>query len=325
MADRFRRTMALAAGLTLAATLPPARAQQIVDHKETWIVSNRDLSKFEQIYGDVQNMSLEALCDWTGPSIHGAVRTRGVLMASPRSRPNAPGKGEPNDSPPSGPGAKAPRGPQGPAPAATAPEERRYTLTLPTDRPLTTGVNPCGFGIRPGLIVADAFEFEVDSLNFQEIEVVGTFEAPVGSDRSGSSMMSAGEFWFWAYARGPEKPSRAGRVGLLALEDLIARPDRLAGETVKVVGQFRGKNLFGDLEGVGAPDDGWVIKDGAFAVWVVGKKPKGSGFRLDATSRSDSARWVQVTGTLDRKGSVTRLKATEVALVPPPPATAPEP
>jgi hypothetical protein len=322
MAERLRRMMVLAAGLTLAATLPPARAQQIVDHKETWIVSNRDISKFEQLYGDVQNMSLEALCDWTGPSIHGAVRTRGILMASPRPRPNSPGKGEPNDSP-SGPGATAPRGPQGPAPGTTAPEERRYTLTLPTDRPLTTGVNGCGFGIRPGLIVADAFEFEVDSLNFQEIEVVGTFEAPVGSDRSGPSMTSSG-FWFWAYARGPEKPSRAGRVGLLALEDLIARPDRLAGETVKVVGQFRGKNLFGDLEGAGEPD-GWVIKDGAFAVWVVGKRPKGSGWSLDPRSRSDSARWVQVTGTLDRKGSVTRLKATEVALVPPPPpAAAPE-
>ncbi len=87
---------------------------------------------------------------------------------------------------------------------------------------------------------------------------------------------ATGGFWFWAYSRGPEKPSRAGRVGLLALEDLVARPDQLAGETVKVVGQFRGKNLFGDLEDTAEPDDGWVIKDGAFAVWVVGKKPKGA-------------------------------------------------
>ena len=90
------------------------------------------------------------------------------------------------------------------------------------------------------------------------------------------------------------------------------------------MGQFRGKNLFGDLDATGEPTDAWVIKDGAFAVWVVGKKPKGSGWSLDPTSRGDTIRWVQVTGTLDRKGNVTRLKATEVALVPPPPV-APDP
>ena len=60
-------------------------------------------------------------------------------------------------------------------------------------------------------------------------------------------------------------------------------------------------------------------------MWVVGKKPKGKGWSLDPASRSDSARWVQVTGTLDRKGSVTRLKATEVALVPSLRPPAPEP
>jgi hypothetical protein len=322
MAGRFRRTIALALGAGMALASPPlARAQRIVDHKETWIISNRSNAKFEQIYGDVQNISLEALCDPAQLTIHGAVRTRGILMASPRPRPTSPGKEEPKD-PPSGPGATAPRGPQGPAPGTTASEERRYSLTLPTDGPLR--LQSCGLSIRPGLVVEQAFEFEVDSLNFREIEVVGTFEAPVGSDqRERRAATSTGGFWFWTYARGLEKPSRAGRAGTLALEDLVARPDRLAGETVKVVGQFRGRNLFGDLEGTAEPD-GWVIKDGAFAVWVVGKRPKGSGWSLDPRSRSDSARWVQVTGTLDRKGKVTRLKAIEVALIAPP-AAAPEP
>lgn len=319
MAGCFRWTIvpALAAGLSFAAP-PPSRARQSVDEKQTWILSNRDTSKFEQIYGDVQNISLEELCNWTGPSLHGAVRTRGILMASPRSRPNAPGKGEPNDSPPSGPGATSARVPQGPA-RTTAQEERRYTLILPTDRALTTAVKACGFGIRPGLVIEEAFEFEVDALNLREIEVVGTFEGPVGSDRSGLTSSSPGGFWFWAYSVGPTKTSRAGdRAGLLAVEDLVARPDRLAGEIVKVAGQFRGKNLFGDLDENG-PDDGWVIKDGAFAVWVVGKKPKGAGWSLDPESKGDTRRWVQVTGKLDRKGNVTRLKALEVVLVPPPP------
>jgi hypothetical protein len=306
----------LAAGLTLAAP-PPAKARQIVDEKQTWIISNRDTSKFEEIYGDVQNISLEELCNWTGPSIHGAVRTRGMLRASPRPRPTEVSSGPPKAEP-TGRGASPPRNPQGSSSAgAIAPRERRYSLSLPTDRALSP--QGCSLTVRPGLVVEQAFEFEVDALNLREIEVVGTFEPPVGSDRSGPTSSSPGGFWFWAYSVGPAKTSRAGdRAGLLAVEDLVARPDRLAGEIVKVVGQFRGKNLFGDLD-EGGPEDGWVIKDGAFAVWVVGKKPKGTGWSLDPASKGDTRRWVQVTGKLERKGSVTRLKAMEVALVSPPP------
>ena len=325
MGERFRWTipLRLAAGLTLAA-VPQVSAQGIVDTKESWIISNASNARFEQIYGEVQSISLEALCDPAQLPTHGAIRTRGILEAGPRPRPKSAGKDQPQD-PPSSPDATALRGQQVPTGAATAtPEERRYVLSIPTDRRLP--MYNCKLPITPGLVAAQGFDFEADSLNFREIEVVGTFEAPVGKDNPGGDMSTAlGGFWFWAYSRGPEKPSQAGRTGLLALEDLVAQPDHLNGEMVKVVGQFRGKNLFGDLEGVGAPSDGWVIKDGAFAVWVVGKKPQGKGWSLDSTSRSEAVRWVQVTGTLDRKGSVTRLKATEVALVPPPPGAPPEP
>jgi hypothetical protein len=282
-----------------------------VDTKESWIISNRANAKFEQIYGEVQNISLEALCEQRELTTHGAIRTRGILVAGPRPRPNPTGSGQPKDAP--GTGATVPPGSQGSS-AARATPKRRYSLTLPTDRPLPQ--QNCGLEITPGLVAQQGFDFEADSLNFHEIEVLGTFEAPVGQDNPGGDMTTAsGGFWFWAYSRGPEKPSQAGRTGLLALEDLVARPEQLAGETVKVVGQFRGKNLFGDLESGGEPDDGWVIKDGAFAVWVVGKKPKGSGWSLDPASRGDTRRWVEVTGTLERKGKVIRLKATEVALV----------
>jgi hypothetical protein len=328
VAGRFRSTISLAAwaGLSLAAPRP-ARAQGIVDQHESWILSNRGLERFEQVYGDVQNVSLEELCDPARMSLHGAVRTRGTLMAGPRPRPTS-GSGQGQPSSPSGPGAAGPQGPSGPSgTGASATPERHYTLGLSTERPLTTGITPCGMRIRPGVVVENAFEFEVDSLNLREIEVVGTFEAPVGSDRTSASPQTAlGEFWFWAYAVDPTKTTHAGdRAGLLALEDLVGRPDRLSGETVKVIGQFRGKNLFGDLDGTTGPDDGWVIKDGAYAVWVVGKKPRGTGWSLDPASRGDTTRWVQVTGTLDRKGRVTRLKAIEVALVAPPAAAPPEP
>ena len=82
-----RRLLTLLAGLTLV-TPPAARAQGIVDTKESWIISNRANAKFEQIYGEVQNISLEALCEQRELTTHGAIRTRGILVAGPRPRPN---------------------------------------------------------------------------------------------------------------------------------------------------------------------------------------------------------------------------------------------
>ena len=106
---------AVAAGITFAAA-SAAIAQKIVDEKESWIVSNRSDAKFEQIYGEVQNISLEALCDPGQLTTHGAVRTRGILEAGPRPRPTS-GKDQPKD-PPSSPGATAPGGQQAPSGAA---------------------------------------------------------------------------------------------------------------------------------------------------------------------------------------------------------------
>jgi hypothetical protein len=314
--------LALVAALVLLDS-GAASGQSVIEQKESWIITNRDLERFEEVYGKIQNINLEELLNWTGPQIHGAVRTRGILFASQRPQSADPGKtgsGPGSGPPPSGPGAAAPARPSGPdAAGASATPARRYALTLPTDRPLPTGLGGKGFAIQPGILIQKQFEFEVDALNMREIEVVGTFETPVGSDRG-----VGGGFWFWAYAVDPTRPSRAAsRTGLLAVEDIVTRPAQLARETVKVQGQFRGKNLFGDLENGNAPADGWVIKDGPFAIWVYGCRPKGRGWSLDPESRGDAKKWVQVTGRLDRKGGVPRLKAEEVELVPPPAVDAP--
>jgi len=61
-----------------------------------------------------------------------------------------------------------------------------------------------------------------------------------------------------------------------------------------------------------------VIKDGPVAVWVVGRSPRGNGWSLDLDSQGDTTKWVEVTGKLERKGGVTRIKAGEVAWVAPP-------
>ena len=188
---------------------------------------------------------------------------------------------------------------------------RRYALSLPSNRSALTV--RARLPITPGTLIQDNFDFEADGLNMREIEVVGTFQGATGADAASGS-----GFWFWAYSAAPAGRSRASGAGLLAIEDLIARPANLFKETVRVRGQFRGKNLFGDLTAGGAPADGWVIKDGGYAVWVSGKRPKGNGWSLDPESRSDSVRWVEVEGKLEKRDGVTLLKAARVELVPPP-------
>ena len=57
------------------------------------------------------------------------------------------------------------------------------------------------------------------------------------------------------------------------------------GQRVTLVGQFRGRNLFGDLP-ESPISDKWeyVIRSADAAVWVMGLQPKGKGFNFDATS-----------------------------------------
>jgi hypothetical protein len=208
----------------------------------------------------------------------GGVRTRGVLEAGPRVQGG----------------------------------RRRYALTLPRDSVALTVQRR--LPITPGYQIRDSFDFDADMLNMREIEVVGTFQPGVASDTGTGT-----GFWFWAYysAEDVEKPRHAP-TGLLAIEDLVGRPASLAKETVRVRGQFRGNNLFGDLAAPGAPADAWVIKDGDSAVWVTGRRPKGDGWSLDPDSRGDTTRWIEVVGKIETKEGVTFLKASKVALVPAP-------
>jgi hypothetical protein len=259
-----------------------ATAQIDTGVHDSWIVTNSRIDRYAALYGDAQWVNLEELLSGNVP-LTGAIRTRGVLRASPRERGVV----------------------------------RRYALTLPPGRAVAA-VND-RFPITPGRDVADNFDFEADSLNLREIEVVGTFQGASGAD----AVQGAG-FWFWAYSAAPERRARPSTTGLLAIEDLVNRAGDLAKEPVRVRGQFRGKNLFGDLAAEGGPPDGWVLKGGGFAVWVVGKRPRGDGWSLDVMSRSDCSRWLEVEGRMEKRGELAWLKAAKVELVAPPRAEEPE-
>jgi hypothetical protein len=114
------------------------------------------------------------------------------------------------------------------------------------------------------------------------------------------------------------------------LADLVRDGSLSPGTSVTVAGAFRGRNLFGDLpqESRRAAED-WVVKDGAFAVWVTGKRPSGKGWSLDPANRLD-ARWrVEVVGKIEVVAGVAYLRASRVSLAgraePEEPAASPPP
>ncbi len=103
-------------------------------------------------------------------------------------------------------------------------------------------------------------------------------------------------------------PTSTATVRALALE-----PWRFAGRTVTVTGNFRGRNLFGDLPG--APHKGrydFVIRSSEGAIWVTELRPRGRGFDLDVDRRVDSNRWVEVTGTVVHDRGLVRIEGTRI-------------
>lgn len=98
------------------------------------------------------------------------------------------------------------------------------------------------------------------------------------------------------------------------LREVALAPERFAGRAISVVGQFRGRNLFGDLP-AGPGVDRWdfVIRTIDAAIWVTGQRPRGRGFDLDASRRMDAGRWLRVTGRVQTGRGLTWIDATAVA------------
>jgi hypothetical protein len=266
-------------GLLLAGSrplAPPVSAQKIEQVHDYWTISNRQTDWYEGVYGQPAWVSLEEILRGNAPRT-GAIRTRGYLRATRQRAAEAAGKS--------------------------------YQLTLGAVS--TAGGLQDGLAIMPAQSVRGAFDFEADSLSLREVEVVGTFEAPVGPDQG-----TVSGFWFWTYAGPPPAGARTvAACGPVTVADVVARPPPGRGETVRVCGQFGGRDLFGDLAAEPPPSDGWVLRAAGHAIWVTGKAPRGDGFALDVTSRGDTKHWVEVEGRLETRGGMRRLRARRVALV----------
>ncbi len=106
-------------------------------------------------------------------------------------------------------------------------------------------------------------------------------------------------------------------VRAIALE-----PWKFDTQKVTVLGNFRGRNLFGDLPGApGKSRYDFVLRGVEGAIWVTNLRPRGSGFELDVNRRVDSDRWVEVTGTIVRERGLVSIDATRLTLAKAPQTT----
>jgi hypothetical protein len=106
------------------------------------------------------------------------------------------------------------------------------------------------------------------------------------------------------------QPATTASVRALALE-----PWKFEGQTVTVTGNFRGRNLFGDLPD--APGKGrydFTLRGAEGSVWVSGQRPRGRGFDLDVERRLDTGAWLQVTGMVSRTRGLVLIETTQSAL-----------
>lgn len=182
-----------------------------------------------------------------------------------------------------------------------------------------------GAAIAPLDEIRGHWDQEALAMMGQEVEITGVVQAPTSEDVARDPGMARILIRFWSYQGPPEKqsPDMLKKASEVALESLVTRPGGRDGQLVRVIGKFRGHNLYGDLPSRSQRQRGdWVIKDEAFAVWVTGKKPKGKGFDLDASLKRDTGKWLEVIGKPATRGGVTYIQAVQVSLSAPPTPTA---
>jgi hypothetical protein len=168
-----------------------------------------------------------------------------------------------------------------------------------------------------------ASEWEQESLKMmgRDVEITGVF-LEIGQSQTGAQVPYGVQFW--SFTGPPEKePTGDIKAPEVSLEKLVGTPGKRDGQMIRVVGKFRGKNLYGDLPvSTQRTSADWVIKDDLYAIWVTGRKPKGTGWELDASLKRDTGKWIEVIGKPETIRGVTYIKAVRIQLTTPPSATA---
>lgn len=116
----------------------------------------------------------------------------------------------------------------------------------------------------------------------------------------------------------PAQPQTSPSIRALALE-----PWKFEGQNATLIGQFRGRNLFGDQPD--APKKSrydFVLKLADASVWVTGLRPRGRGLDLNVDARVDTSTWVEVTGVVKQERGLVTIEATKIVSARPPELTA---
>jgi hypothetical protein len=209
---------------------------------------------------------------------------------------------------------------QGVVPYQGQPVRTRGTVELSLD--ITTQerrflLRDAGYSIllvaRPE--VENSWSFEATSNLGRRMQFTGLYSATTDSADFFTGGPS-GVLEFWKYGQAPdEEIDRRAKARTVTIEALVGSAERYAGALVRVTGEFRGNNLYGDLPLSSRrwPKD-WVLREGFNAVWVTGKPPQGDGFRLDPSLRRDTGKWLSVVGRVETWKGAVYLRARSVAL-----------
>lgn len=108
-----------------------------------------------------------------------------------------------------------------------------------------------------------------------------------------------------------------------SIRALALEPWKFVDQSVTLVGQFRGRNLFGDQPD--APKKSrydFVLKVADASVWVTGLRPRGKGIDLNVDARVDTGTWVEVAGIVKQERGLVAIEATKIASAAAPTLTA---
>jgi hypothetical protein len=95
-------------------------------------------------------------------------------------------------------------------------------------------------------------------------------------------------------------------------------PSRYVGQRVKITGQFRGRNLYGELpQAPGISQWDFVLHAADAAVWVTGLRPRGRDFNLDIDKRVDTGRWFEATGVVREGRGLVWIEGQQMATAAP--------
>jgi hypothetical protein len=94
---------------------------------------------------------------------------------------------------------------------------------------------------------------------------------------------------------------------------IVLAPERYQEREVRVVGRFRGRNLYGDVpQPLNKGKWDFVLQSADAALWVTGMRPRGDGFDLDPGARVDTNKWLEVTGVVQRQGAQIWMDASAI-------------